>query len=187
MAFARKSAKPRTCLNEDGLYEYAVKALGRRMRTQAELRRLIESRAEPGESGSAMVTAAIQKLRERGYLDDAAYAETYTRLRQQNEKFGAGRVRADLRRKGVRDAVAERAVEEHYSQIDEETLARQHLERKRIAKPASEKDAARVVRRLVAAGFSIATVYKILRQWDCSLPEGALDGIESMEEKPFGE
>ncbi len=39
MPFARKTSKPRPFLNEAGLCDYAVKALGRHMRTEAELRR----------------------------------------------------------------------------------------------------------------------------------------------------
>ena len=85
MPFGRKSAKPRASLNEGGLYEYGVRALGRLMRTEAELRRLMERRAEPGERGEAAVAAAIARLKERRYLDDQSFAETYARLRQQNE------------------------------------------------------------------------------------------------------
>ena len=39
MPFARKSGKPKAFLNEAGLYDYAVKALGRAMRTEAHLSR----------------------------------------------------------------------------------------------------------------------------------------------------
>ena len=55
MPFARKSARMAAPLNEQGLYDYAVKALGRRMRTEAELRRLMRARVEPGERGEAVV------------------------------------------------------------------------------------------------------------------------------------
>jgi len=182
MAFARKSAKPRAFLNEAGLYDYAVKALGRHMRTEAELRRLMHQRVEPGEHGEATVTAVVKRLREYGYLNDSAYAETYARLRQENEKFGARRVRADLRQKGVGAELTEQTIDARYGETNEETLARQHLERKRIKKPENDKETARVVRRLVTAGFSTATIYKILRQWE--VPDEALAGLERIEEEP---
>jgi regulatory protein len=178
----RSNPKPRAILNEDGLYDYAVKALGRRMRTESELRRLMQSRVEPGEHGDAIVGAVVKRLREYGYLDDAAYAETYTRLRQENEKFGARRVRQDLRQKGVGAELAEKTIESRYGATNEEALAREHLERKRIAKPTNEKETARVVRRLVTAGFATATIYKILRQWD--VPDETLAGLERIEEEP---
>ena len=70
MPFGRKPAKPRAFLNEAGLYDYAVKALGRQMRSEAELRRLMQRRVEPGERGEAATAAALTRLREHGYLND---------------------------------------------------------------------------------------------------------------------
>ena len=51
MPFARKSSKPRPLLNEAGLYGYAVKTLGKQMRSEADLRRLMKTRVAPGEPG----------------------------------------------------------------------------------------------------------------------------------------
>jgi len=181
MAFARKSAK-KTPQNEPALYDFAVKALARHMRTEAELRRLLTARAEPGASGEAAVRAVIAQLKHNHYLDDKSFAETYARLRQENEKLGARRVRNDLRQKGVRANVIEEAVGARYSETNEEALAREHLERKRLKKPENEKEAARVVRRLVAAGFSTGTIYKILRHWDVS--EESLAGLENLDTEP---
>jgi regulatory protein len=178
MPFGR-SAKKKEPLNEPGLYEYAVKALGRRMRSEAELRRLMAARAEPGERGEAAVRAVVGRLKERGYLNDRSFAETYARLRQENEKLGARRVRQDLQQKGVRTDVIEEAVGARYGETNEQTLALEHLERKRIKKPENEKETARVVRRLVAAGFKTETIYGILRRWD--VPEEGLVGLENLE------
>ena len=185
MPFGSKSAKPRAFLNEAGLYDYAVKALGRRMRTEAELRRLMQTRAEPGENAAAMLDAVVKRLREYGYLDDAAYAETYARLRHENEKFGARRVRQDMRQKGLNPELVEQTIDARYGASNEEALVRAHLERKRIKKPENEKETARVMRRLVTAGFSTPTIYKILRQWD--VPDDALAALERIEEEPLEE
>ena len=179
MPFSRKPGKPRAFLNEAGLYDYAVKALGRRMRTEAELRRLMAGRVEPGEHGQKVIAAVVARLREYGYLDDAAYAETYTRLRKENEKLGQRRVRQSLQQKGVAADLIAETVEARYSNTDEETLARAHLERKRIRKPENEKETARVMRRLVAAGFSPGVIYKILRQWD--VPDESLSALETLD------
>jgi len=92
MAFARKGTKKKKPLGEAELYTYAVKALGRQMRTEVELRRLMSARAEAGERGQATVKAVIARLKERRYLDDQSYAETFVRLRQENEKLGARRM-----------------------------------------------------------------------------------------------
>ncbi|MGA2807887.1 MAG: RecX family transcriptional regulator [Terracidiphilus sp.] len=181
MTFARKSAKPRPVLNEAGLFDYAVRALGRQMRTEAQLRRLMGGRVEPGERGDAAIAAVLARLREYGYLNDAAFAETYARLRQENEKLGVRRVRQDLQQKGVGTELITQTLEARYGQTNEEALAREHLERKRIRKPENEKETARVMRRLVAAGFSTGVIYKILRQWD--VPEEALAALDNLDDE----
>jgi len=169
--------KPKAFLNEAGLYEYAVKALGRHIRTEMELRRLMHARVEPGPGGDEVMGAVLTRLKERGYLDDRSYAETYSRLRKENDKFGQRRVRQALRQRGVSAAVVDKTLEETYASTDEEKLARQYLERKRIGKPEDEKQTARVMRRLVAAGFSTGVIYKILRQWD--VREESLTALDS--------
>jgi regulatory protein len=168
-------------LDERGLYDYAVKALGRRMRTEVELRRLMRARVEPGEHGDAIVAATAARLKEYGFLNDVSFAETYARLRQQNEKLGERRVRQDLKAKGVATPLVEQTLADRYAGTIEEALAREHLEKKRIRKPENEKETARIMRRLVAAGFSTGTIYKILRQWD--IPEETLAVLDNLEEE----
>jgi regulatory protein len=181
MPFGR-SNKPRAPLNEPALYDYAVKALGRSMRTEAELRRLLHQRAEPGPAGQATVATVITRLKEYGYLNDQSFAETYARLRQENEKLGARNLRQKLQQKGVSAPIINETLEARYASTDEESLARQHLERKRIRKPENEKETTRVMRRLVAAGFSTPVIYKILRQWDVSDHSlAALDNLDTAE------
>jgi regulatory protein len=174
-----KSGKPRPFLDEAGLHEYAVKSLGSRMRSEADLRRLMHARVEPDETGSAKITAVIARLKEYGYLDDTAFAENYTQLRQQNEKLGQRRVRQDLGRKGISQEIIGEVVDARYADLSEEALARQHLERKRIRKPEDKKETARVMRRLVTAGFSVGVIYKILRQWD--VPDEDLAVLDNLD------
>ena len=178
MSFARKPAKPHAPLNEAALYDCALKALGRRMRTEAELRRLLDPRVEPGPAGDSIVTAVLARLKEHGYLNDRSFAETYARLRHENEKLGQRAVRQRLAQKGVAAPIVNEAAEARYAAIDEEALARQHLERKRIGKPTNEKETARVMRRLVAAGFSTGVIFKILRQWD--VPDESLAALDNL-------
>ena len=176
---AKKKSEP---LNEVALYEYAVNALGRRMRTVAELSRLMRSRVEPGESGQAKITAVLTRLKEYGYLNDADYAANYARLRQENASFGKRRVRQDLAVKGVHPEVIATTLETAYEDVNEEALARRHLERKGVKKPSNEKEAARVMRMLVRAGFASGVIYAVLKKWD--VPEEELAGLESVEDGP---
>jgi regulatory protein len=174
-----RSRKPVAVLDEDALFDYAVRLLGQQMRTVAEVRRLLHRRVEPGESGEAKLDAVLARLKERKYLNDASYAEDYTKLRQENASFGRRRVQQDLMRKGVQATVIGKTLDAAYENIDEEELARRHLERKRIPKPQNEKEAARVMRMLMRAGFSSPTIFRILKKWD--VDEAALAAIESAE------
>ena len=182
MPFGRKPGKAAAPLNESGLYDYAVKSLGRAMRTEAELRRLMRQRVEHGPAGETIVDSVVACLKERGYLDDRSFAETYARLRQENEKLGQRNVRQKLTQKGVARGIVDDTLEARYAATDEEALARAHLERRRIRKPENEKETARVMRRLVAAGFSTGVIYKILRQWD--VPDESLAALDNLAPDP---
>jgi regulatory protein len=172
-----RSGKPPTSLDEEALYNYAVKLLGQQMRTVAEVKRLLRRRTEPGATGEAKVEAVVARLKERRYLDDTGYAQDYAKLRQENASLGKRRVRQDLMRKGVHAEVIAETLDAAYAEVGEEDLARRHLERKRIRKPANDKEAARVARLLMRAGFSTGTIVRILKRWD--VEDSALLAIES--------
>jgi regulatory protein len=149
------------------LYEYAVGALSRRMRSVAELKRLLRPRVEAEtEHGKTLVELVIRRLKDQGYLNDAGYAATYSSYRKENEKFGRRRVVTELKIKGVHGDVIETAVASVYDEVDDEKQAREYLQRKRLPKPADRKQAARVFRHLTRAGFASKTIFKILRTWE---------------------
>src|ERR1700682_5688883 len=83
--------------SEDELYEYAVGALARRMRTVAELKRLFRARVDDAESeyGQTLIELVIRRLKDRGYLNDSQYAAYFSSLRRGNHKFGPQRVVTD--------------------------------------------------------------------------------------------
>ncbi|MBV8114137.1 MAG: RecX family transcriptional regulator, partial [Silvibacterium sp.] len=110
---------------------------------------------------------------------DTSYAASYARLRQENQSFGKRRVRQDLVQKGVHAEVIGKTLDAAYDDVNEEELARRHLQRKRIQKPANEKDGARVMRMLVRAGFSTGVIFRILKNWDVN--EEALSALEFMD------
>src|SRR5690242_13000975 len=172
--------RPRKTDSEDELYEYAVGALSRRMRTVAELKRLLRPRVEfETEYGQTLVELVIRKLKDQGYLNDARYAAAYSSLRRDNEKFGRRRVITDLKVKGVHGEVIEKAVGAAYEEINEEKQAREYLRRKRLQKPKDQKQAARIFRQLARAGFGSKTIFGILRKWD--VDEKTLGGFEGMD------
>src|SRR5246500_5808973 len=108
MTFSRSKKKLYT---EDELYEYAVGALARRMRSVAELKRLLRQKVEADtEFGQTLVELIIRKLKDQGYLNDAKYAAAYSSFRRDNEKFGRMRIVTDLKVRGVHGDVIDTAV-----------------------------------------------------------------------------
>lgn len=174
-----RARKPAPLLDEPALLDYAVRLLGRQMRTVAELKSLLRRRVQPGEPGDALVNAVLVRLQERRYLNDADYAQDFTRLRQENAAFGRRRVQQDLIRKGVAADLIAATLDSAYQGVSEEDLARRHLERKRVRKPSGEKEAARVARMLLRAGFSPSAIVRVLKNWN--VDDDTLRAVETME------
>jgi len=163
--------------DEAMLYEYAVGALGRKMRTVAELKRLMRERVKTQFDGELLVEVVAAKLKEEKYLNDTNYAESYSRFRKENEKFGRMRVVQDLKAKGVHGDIIEKTVGAAYEDVNEEQLAREYLQRKRIAKPTTQRDAAKVFRSLTRGGFASRVIFRILKMWE--VDDETISALES--------
>ncbi|HEX6770516.1 MAG TPA: RecX family transcriptional regulator, partial [Acidobacteriaceae bacterium] len=158
----KKSREP---LTQAALFDYATASLGRRAQTVAELKRKMRTRVEPGETGEQKITAVVARLKEYRFLNDAGFAADYARLRQDNEKLGRRRVQQGLMQKGVHPELVAKTLDKAYEGVNEEELARAYIERKRMTQPKDKKDAARTMRRLISAGFTSGTVFKLMRNW----------------------
>jgi len=180
VAFAAKAKKPKKMLDAGQLYEYAVRQLASKMRTVAGIKRLMRRHVEPGEAGEAMIDAVILKCKQQNYLNDTRFAQDYTRMRQENEKFGKRRVQQDLMQKGVHSDLITTTLSTAYDDLDEAALCRAYIARKRMKPPVDQKETARALGRLARAGFSTGTIFKVLKSWNVA--EEVLDGLESIED-----
>jgi len=174
MSFSR----PKKVETETELYDYAVGALARRMRSVAELKRLLRPRVDiETEYGQTLVELVIRRLKDQGYLNDEKYAAAYSSFRRDNQKLGRRRVISDLKVRGVHAELIEKAVDATYESINEEKQARDYLKRKHTAKPQDNKQVARVFRQLVRAGFTSRTIFTILKKWN--VEEDTLAALET--------
>jgi regulatory protein len=179
MSFGRaKTVRPP--LDQAGLMEFAVRSLSSKMKSVRDLRRRMQDRAEPGDAGAAAMDAVIARLKEYGYLSDEAFAADFTRLRKENEKYGQRRVQQGLMQKGIAQELVSETLKKAYEDVDEVVLAKEYVERKRMKKPEGDKEIARTMRRLIAAGFSSKTIWKVLRGWGAAVDEVDVEeqGIE---------
>jgi regulatory protein len=171
----RKSDRPPLEYLE--LLDYAVKSLGSKMKSERDLRHRLKDRVSPDETGAENVEKVMAKLKDLGYLSDTRFAADYTRLRQENEKLGRRRVQQGLMQKGIPSDLASQALTKQYEDVDEVALARAYVDRKRMKAPQNDKDTARTMRRLMAAGFSTTAVWKVLRSWGAEVEE--VDVVDS--------
>jgi regulatory protein len=91
---------------EQKAYDRALRFLAYRPRSEAEVR----DRLERSGADQAVIEAVIERLKERGYLDDAEFARFWVEGRQRFSPRSAYALRQELRRKGLDDVAVATAV-----------------------------------------------------------------------------
>jgi SOS response regulatory protein OraA/RecX len=107
-------------LEGEALWGFALRALGGRAYSIAELRERLKRRA----ARATDVEDILTRLKRAGYLNDRQFAEAFAESRLSSRGFGPRRVLRDLRLKRVAPKVAEEAVSEAYRGADEVQLQR---------------------------------------------------------------
>ena len=138
--------------------ELGYRALGRRERTVAELRRYLEGkRVEP-----EAIDAAVERLREEGWLDDDRYAKRFAEDKRMLERWGGERIAGDLRRRGVEPELIEAALSER--ERDDELRAAIEVLRDRLpSPPEDDRSRDRAWRLLVRRGYEPGLAYEAVR------------------------
>jgi regulatory protein len=99
-------------------------------------------------------------LESRKQLSNQRFAEA--RTRQLARKYGAARIRHDLKSKGIADELSGRAVAE----LNELEKAKQILARKYRQAATTREERAKRARFLQSRGFSYQTIYQAVRIGD---------------------
>ena len=123
----------------------------RREHSRAELARKLAPYADSAES----LAAVLAELASRKQLSDERYAEA--RAHWLSRKYGAAKIRQDLKAHGVADAIIERV-----SNGGEEERARAILARKYRTVATTREEKARRARFLQSRGFSYDTIRRAL-------------------------
>ncbi|MDQ2665269.1 MAG: recombination regulator RecX [Gemmatimonadota bacterium] len=123
------------------VYDRALNMLAFRARSSSELARALKRKgADP-----VHVSAAVSRLVEQGFIDDAAFARAYTRSKVVGANHSKRRVQMDLRRKGVAGDVSEGAIADVFEEegVDQlalvETAARKKLRTLHTLEPAVQR------------------------------------------------
>jgi len=155
-----RTKSPATLMKEgaDNRQELKARALGllaRREHSRAELARKLSGRAESAE----VLGALLDELEARGQLSDGRYAEQRTSTL--SRRYGSGRIRQELRAKGVNDVLAAAAVRD--AQADDLERARRILGRKYREPATDQRERVRRARFLQGRGFSFDVIKQALR------------------------
>jgi regulatory protein len=145
-----KSKKP-----ELSLRVRAMRYLARREHSRAELHAKLQPYAQEGEN----LDAVLDELEKRNWLSDARAASQWVDAKR--SRFGSQRIAHELRQKGI----AEKLIDEAIPHLKETELdsAREVWHRKFGVLPQDQKEKARQVRFLQSRGFSLDTIFKVLK------------------------
>ncbi|HUQ75127.1 MAG TPA: recombination regulator RecX [Burkholderiales bacterium] len=130
----------------------ALRHLVRREHSRSELARKLAQHAESPQALEALLT----ELEQRRQLSDERYAEV--RAHHMGRKYGAARIRQDLKAHGVADALADRVSSEGDLEKAKAILARKYRDA-----PLTREETARRMRFLQSRGFSFDTIRSALR------------------------
>lgn len=137
----------------------ALHLLERMERTEQQLRRKLLDGAYP----SDLVDEAIAYVKSYHYIDDARYADTYVRLH--GETKSAGKLRIELRGKGIDAELAERVLAENEQSRDEGAMIRALMEKRHYdPTQADQTQQRRMYAYLLRRGFNSADICKELKR-----------------------
>lgn len=142
--------------SRDELKARALRYLVRREHSRDELARKLAPYAESSES----LEGLLRELESRKQLSNERFAEA--RTRQLARKYGAARIRHELKSKGVAQAIIEAATPAD-SEVER---ARAVLERKYRAPAACRDERARRARFLQGRGFSVDVIRRLVLRED---------------------
>ena len=141
----------------------AVKLLAAKPRSIAELReRLLEKEWTNAET----VDAAIEKLREYGYLDDERFAFGFASYRVKQKPLGRQRLARDLQHKKVSRETADAALELVYQETPEEELIVRAIEKRTRLRglPSTRQETKSLYDYLLRLGFSYDLIIRKVRE-----------------------
>jgi regulatory protein len=131
----------------------ALRYLVRREHSRDELARKLAPYAESNE----VLEGLLRELESRKQLSNERFAEL--RAHQLARKYGAARIRHDLKSKGIADELSRPAVAE----LNELEKAKQILARKYRQAATTREERAKRARFLQSRGFSYQTIYQAVR------------------------
>jgi len=145
----------------------AYRLLGHRARSREELRRRLLAK----DHDESVVHGALERLAADGFLDDAAFAQSYVADKRKLAGWGDRRVRRGLHELGVAPGIADDALGPG-AVAEGDELARALAVLRRRGTPEEPLDAARrrAYQALLRRGFTAAVAYSAVQLWSGGKP-----------------
>jgi regulatory protein len=138
--------------------QLAHRAVGRRERTEAELRTCLQrKRVEPG-----AIDEAVAELTEAGLLDDARYAQAFADDKRYLDRWGSERIARELQRRGIAPDLIENVVSDRSRDAELESALVLLAQRAPTLSDDRERD--RAWRLLIRRGYEIELAYEAVRR-----------------------
>lgn len=145
------------------LKQRAVAYLARREHSRAELAKKLSAHGTQEE-----IDSVLNSLQDAKLLSDQRFAAVFIKSRV--ERFGAGRLRQELRQRGVEDGLVEQElkIDDLPTEIER---ARMVWKKKFDAQPADAREWAKQARFLQGRGFSTDIIRRVLKEADAMQDE----------------
>ena len=103
--------------------QHALRYLGYRPRSEAEIRSYLRRRGYP----PGVSDQVLEKLRSLNYVDDGSFARNWALTKAQSQGYGPRRIEQELRTKGIVPSLIREVIRETLDQCDEKTQAKKLL------------------------------------------------------------
>jgi regulatory protein len=170
-------SRPSQLDTEEELYDVALRALMRRAHSVQEMQKKLSRHTR----NELLVRVVMARLKENGQLNDARYAQQFTRNRVQSRKQGRFRIERELRARGVADSDINSALETSAAESDPAAVVRQRIELKLKLNRGeiSDKKIASIYGSLLRAGFPSDLIRRELKRATREeIPEAVQDDSE---------
>lgn len=137
------------------VYDQAIKLLSIRLHTTGELHQKMRQRGFRDRD----IVPVLRKLEELGFLDDERFAQIFVDNLKRYKDWGHYGIKAKLLARRIPSEIAEAALKEFFTLVDEETVARRFIGK---LKRQGRKDFEKLMRSLASKGFRSDIIRKVI-------------------------
>ena len=149
-------------MREGSSFDCCLRVLALRDHSEAELRRKLAAKGYLEED----VEESVARLKELGYLDELRFARRFASSALRNGRGYGSRLKMDLARRGVAQAIVNEVLGELSQEFSEAELLRDIMARRYAGfdpATATDKEKRRVVGYLQRKGFSLCAIFRELK------------------------